>query len=230
MSVSTLDEQARALIASYRADADRYRDRARAVATLLATAAGALAAGLVFSAEGQSLPTAVRLAGYVGIVLLSIAVCLFLSASMYSLRAKSGDGRPSPDTVAGESTQQTIDSSEENVVKVVNAISRRMNFGKFFGLAGLLALILMPPIGAVFPDDQINVSIQITELPPDASETCPAITDNIDGTVARDDLKGIAALIPIEVSSQECGNPEHDSKAVLYLDRSKVIVTVLAES
>ncbi|WP_369745196.1 hypothetical protein [Paenarthrobacter sp. AMU7] len=213
-------ERAYALIASYRADGDRYRDRARSVATLLATLSGALAAGLIFSPVGQGFPEATKYAGYAAILALGISVCFFLSGSMYRLPNQKPDEKaedPKP------SLRDLVDASERNATSVVDAITLRTRLGSGFGIAALLLLMAMGPIAAIYPTPPVPISVQPLESL--AVPTCPNIQGNFDGTASASDLAGTAALIPVSVSREVCGHPSPSGSLTIYLQRTKILIT-----
>ncbi len=206
-------------MASLRADVDRLRDRARSVATLLATAAGALIAGLVFSSVGQALPTSTKVAGYTGVGILAVSVCCFLAASLYRLKP---DENPAP---ANQSVEDVVKASAANAKAAATEISRRTDLGKWLGLVGLFLFFVMLPIGVAYPDARIPVSVQV--LSPDSADgqTCPLTATPIDAHVERADLAGSSTLITLIVPGDRCGE-ESGSEIHLTLERSKTVIAV----
>lgn len=222
MSTDITQEQAIALVASYRTDVDRYRDRARSVATLLATASGALAAGLVFSAVGQAFPAPIRALGYGAICLLAVSVCFFLSASMYSLK-DSDDASP---TASPTSVRSFLDASELQTSALIKSITKRTKWGKSLGLSALFFLLSMAPLSMFLPVERLNVSVQLLGQP-SMLANCPALRDTIEGSVLPADLAGGSVLIPVEVAGEQCGDPSPASPRTLYLQRSEALITAV---
>lgn len=219
MTTEITQEQAVAIVASYRTDVDRYRDRARSVATLLATASGALAAGLVFSNVGQAFPTATKAAGYGGICILAVSVCFFLSASLYSLK----DSEDSDDTFSPRSVLDFVKAFDRQTRDLVRSIRTRTKWGQGLGLGALGLLLLMVPLSIMFPTERLNVSVQMLEQPSGIRD-CPGALADIRGSVSSADLTGTSPLLPVEVAGELCGDPVPAQTRTLYFQRSKVLI------
>jgi len=225
------DDQAAALIASLRSDGDRFRERARAVATLLATAAGALTAGLVFSSVGQSLPWQMKVSAGLGIVLLSISVCFFLSASLYHLREGGAPtATPAPAASPKETVYGWLDSAKAANRALTKEISKRTDRGKWVGMAGLALLIVLLPLGIWLPAERLHVGLQITAQNAQVLQDCPLIQYYVEGEIAKDDLSGSSALVPLKVSDDRCGAHGQSGDRTLYFVRSQVVIVVLGTS
>lgn len=221
------EDQAVALIASMRADGDRFRERARAVATLLATAAGALTAGLVFSSVGEALRWQLKIAGAVGILALTISVCFFLSASLYSVK-EDEPAIPSPATSsANRSVHDYLDSAKTVSRSLTTEISKRTQRGKWWGLAGLIALALMLPLGVFLPEERLHVGLQVTSPDPRALQQCPLFKGYVEGEIAKDDLSGTSTLVPVTISGNQCDASREPGTKTLYFVRSQVVLAVL---
>lgn len=240
------NEQASDLIAFMRGTADRFRERARAVATLAASAAGALTAGLVFSTEGQSFPGIVRFAGIIGIVLLAVSVCFFLSASLYYAR----DPKPARSPAVSPARQGSKQSSSveeapkdpnkpEPVLRLLSAkdkatavrgkISERTEWGKGFGVAGLFFLMLMLPLAVFLPEERSAVSLQMTGQNLTFKQ-CPLISGYLEGEVRRSQLSGSSTFIPIAVPNKSCDGSDEPGMRTVYFVRNQVLITVLGNS
>ena len=211
-----------------RADGDRFRERARAVATLAASAAGALTAGLAFSNEGQSFPTSVKVAGIIGIAFLTISVCFFLSASLYYLRDEQSTPKVNPAAdPAAISIYDRLESAKTASSTLTKAISGRTNYGKWAGLAGLFSLGLMLPLGMFVPEELSHVGIQITSANTPVLRQCPSVKDYVEGDIRTSDLSSASTLVPIVVSNNACDGGSQPGTKTLYLARDQVIITVL---
>lgn len=204
---------------SLRADVDRLRERAKAVANLLATASGALIAGLFFSSQGESLATSTKLIGCIGVGVLILSVCFFLSASIYQSKIPDVPGIV-PDT---RSIEQLIKDVDAAARKTARSIWRRTRAGKIVGLVALALLCLMWPAPLVLPDERIPVSVQLLSPVTDGVRACPLLKAELEGEMKRKDIDGNSAVVAITVSREQCGGA-HDSTQ-LYLERSKLLVS-----
>ncbi|MFE5836725.1 hypothetical protein [Arthrobacter sp. NPDC056493] len=215
----TSEIEAIKLMDSFRADVDRFRERAKAVANLLATASGALIAGLVFSSQGEALPASARILGYLGVGVLAVSVCLFLSASIYQPKI-ADDENNGPDTRPIEQLVQEADAKARNAAR---SISRRTKAGKWSGVAGLLLLCLMLPAGMFVPDESVAVAVQLLNPVPGGLRACPLVKTLVEGEMKRKDMEGDAAIVGVIVSRPQCGGTSEST--LLYLERSKIVIT-----
>lgn len=189
--------------------AERYRDRARSAATLLATAAGALTAGLVFSSIKTDLSATSQCSAYVSWTLFVISSCLYLWASLYS-------------KAVGKGAASTFETS---IVDTIRLITR---WASVIGALAAAALLAVPLLNVLNPDPGVRV---VVELGSDVSKPtdCPAIEKSFKATVVRADLKGASDVVPFKVRAADCGSLEQNASVVVHVDRTKVLIVELQE-
>lgn len=184
--------------------AEKYRDRARSAATLLATAAGALTAGLIFSSSRDNLSGAAQTAAYISWVFFVISSCLYLWASLHSRSRGSGPA----DAVTKE---------------VIDRIRLLTHMGSISGAlaAGSLAAIL--PLDAALPSADKRVIVEMAAEAP-KSVKCLSVSRSFEARVAEKDLRGNSPLIPLKVSNAQCSGAEQgQGEVVIYVDRTKAL-------
>lgn len=217
------EEQATALMISTRADVDRYRDRARSVATLVATATGALTAGLVFTSAGQSFASSTRIAGYVGILLLAVSVCFFLSGSIFRLKSPKGNTAQPP-----KSATEHLKTTTTGATQAVEKISNRINIGSVLATVGLVSLLSMIPLGSFIPDRPKLVTVHFIGSLPERLPACYIEDSVVRGHISLRDLAGSSALVPISVKAV-CDETKSEEDAILYFDRASISLVVIEE-
>lgn len=204
---------------SLRADVDRLRERAKAVANLLATASGALVAGLFFSSQGEALESSTRLTGFMGVGVLILSICLFLSASIYQPKIQN----PTDAAPDARSIEQLIKDVDAAARTTAMTIWERTRAGKIAGLVGLVLLCLMWFAPLAFPDARIPVSVQMLSSVPGGIRACPLLKTELEGEMKRKDVDGSSTVVSITVNREQCGGAYDSTR--LYLERSKILIS-----
>lgn len=206
---------------------EKYRSRARAVATLCAAAAGALAAGLVL-APTESMPDGARIFGLCAVVLLIIATALGVVASSATAYQK-GKNHTVNFLRLLEMWRIQVPASQNSTephqyVKriadaeaVQNGIGRIVDFTLWVAFAAALSIITSLA-WATFADHEAR-TVDIRVHSRQEFVGCPSLDQSFNAVVFESDLEMASSLLPVEVSANECGN---EMGAILYLDRSSV--------
>ncbi len=208
---------------------EKYRSRARAVSTLCAAAAGALAAGLIL-APGEAFPKLAQVLGLIAITLLIVATVFGVAAgSATSYPANEKGLRRVRHTVEvwkirTEPPQDpAVHSTYEDLIKdagvIKRGIGRTLSWGLWFAGLAAMALVASLFIATFFVDSSRLVTIELRTPPNIAS--CPALEQIFKGEVRDRDRGASVTTMPVIVSAADCGNSDG---ATLYLDKSSVTV------
>lgn len=205
---------------------EKYRSRARAISTLCAAAAGALAAGLIL-APAETIPKMAQILGLLCISLLIVATGLSLAASsassyqvdenkckrfFHSLEVWRIRTKPS-------SKRNDYNSYIEDARDIRKGIISTLSWALRAAAAAAIALIASLT-AATFSDDSITkVTIEL-DAPMEVS-SCPQLGQTFEGEVREVDRFSSSTLLPVFVSSSECGSK---SGVNLYLDKSAVAI------
>lgn len=220
MSVEEIEESdAIKLMDSLRADVDKLRERAKAVANLLATASGALIAGLFFSAQGEALALSTKIVGYSGVAVLVSSVCLFLAASIYQSKIENATSA-GPDN---RSIEQMIKDVDEAARRAAGSIWKRTRIGKILGAVGIGLLGLMWFAPLAFPDERVPVLVQMLAPISGGVRACPLLGGELEGMMKRKDLDDNTVVVNITVNREECGAGAGATE--LYLERNRIIIS-----
>lgn len=182
--------------------ADRFRERARSAATLLATAAGALAAGLAFSPAGQSFSLAAQIAGYASLLLMVVGGCFYVAASLHSVQTGTGDR----DVLAS---------------RIVHNIGKLTRLGSLAGILAVVAALSMAPLNILKPDEKTLFTVTPSNETL-FSNACPSIKGSFEGLIQSNTLDNENTLIEVEVNSSICGNSNTNTRTILYIDRRMI--------
>ncbi|WP_166880919.1 hypothetical protein [Salinibacterium sp. ZJ450] len=208
---------------------EKYRSRARAVATLCAAAAGALAAGLIL-APAEAIPKPAQVLGLIAITLLIFATAFSLAASsassyqagdkasanflhaleVWRIRTKSPRDRDLP---------LTYDDLIEDAAAIKNGIIRTLSWGLWSGSFAAIVLVAALIVATFLSDSSRLVTLELETSRDLAS--CPGLGRIFTGEVRDRDRTSSVALLPVIVSAAECGN---SAGATLYLDKSSVAI------
>nr|WP_274636490.1 hypothetical protein [Microbacterium bovistercoris] len=208
---------------------EKYRSRARAVSTLCAAAAGALAAGLILApAEAFSKPA--QILGLIAITLLIVATAFGVAAgSATSYQADEKGLRRFRHTVevwkirTNPPKEPAVPSTYENLIEdagvIKKGISRTLSWGLWS--AGLAAMVLVASlfVATFLVDSSRLVTIELGTRPNIAS--CPDLEQIFKGEVRDRDRVASVTTLPVIVSAAQCGNSDG---ATLYLDKSSVTI------
>ncbi|MFB6610237.1 hypothetical protein ACFCVO_07960 [Agromyces sp. NPDC056379] len=204
---------------------ERYRVRARSVATLVAAAAGALAAGLVISPPA-SWPVLSRLLGVSGIVLLVLATGAFVVASLVHART-SKDQKRHPIRAFFRPWETRYESGLVGDVGVtrtqLDSMLRRiflfMNLGLWAaGLAGL-CIVAGLIFATTFSNEPVAVHVATSGDMP-VIQACEDLPDSFPGHVAREYLLA-SAVVPVTIDGEMCGGTA-SGQLTVYLDRQSI--------
>lgn len=208
---------------------EKYRSRARAVSTLCAAAAGALAAGLIL-APGEALPKPAQFLGLIAITLLIVATAFGVAAgSATSYPADQRGIRRFRHTLevwkirtersrdsAGDPTYEDL-IADAGVIKA--GISRILSWGLWSAGLAATALVASLFIATFLVDSSRLVTIELSTPPNIAS--CPGLEQIFQGEVRDRDRVASVTTLPVIVSAAYCGNSDG---ATLYLDKSSVTI------
>lgn len=218
------EDDAKALMISMRSDVDRYRDRARSAATLLATVTGALAAGLIFSGEARPISASANLMGPITILLLTASVAFFLSGSLYHLK-DSGKTKPKD----AQTVTDIVETINEQANNAASEISKRIRVGGYLASIGVAVLMAMIFLNALLPEKQQHVSVKLLGAFPEGVPSCMTDDTHLDGYVSSAELASTSAFIPVRVKDSNCENADGLRVSVIYLDRSSVLISEIGE-
>lgn len=207
------------LMDSLRADVDKLRERAKAVANLLATASGALIAGLFFSAQGEALALSAKIVGYAGVAVLVSSVCLFLAASIYQSKIDKTTSSSSDDL----SIEQMIKNVDGAAREAAGKIWTRTRAGKILGLVGVVMLCLMWVAPMALPDERVPVVVQVLSPISGGVRACPLLGGEFEGMVKRKDLDSDKTVVNVAVERDKCGAGANETE--LQLERARILVS-----
>jgi hypothetical protein len=208
---------------------EKYRSRARAVSTLCAAAAGALAAGLIL-APADAIPKPAQLLGLIAITLLIVATALGLAAGSASSYQSDEKGLPRlrhtlevwkirtkapQDPAVSQTYKDLIDDA--GVIK--QGISRTLSWGLWSASFAAVVLVASLFVATFLSDSSRLVTIELSTIPEIAS--CPDLGRIFHGEVRDRDRAANVTTLPVVVSSAVCGSSEG---VTLYLDKSSVAI------
>lgn len=208
---------------------EKYRSRARAVSTLCAAAAGALAAGLIL-APAEAIPKPAQVLGLISITLLIVATAFSLAASSASSYQAGGKAsarflhslevwrirtKPPRDRELPPTYEELI----EDAGAIRNGIIRTLSWGLWSASFAATALVASLVVATFLSDSSRLVTLEL-DTPPDLA-SCPGLGQIFTGEVRDRDRTSSATLLAVVVSAAECGN---SNGATLYLDKSVVAI------
>lgn len=208
---------------------EKYRSRARAVATMCAAAAGALAVGLVF-APAEAIPKLAQVLGLIAITLLIVATALSLAASSAS-SYRAGERRSAnllhflevwrirTKSPPDDGSSPTYMNLIEDAGAIKKGIVRTLSWGLWSASFAAIALVGSLIVATFVSDSSRLVTIEL-EASPNFSG-CPSLEQTVKGEIRERDLASSATLLPVTISAEDCGN---SAGATLYLDKSLVAV------
>lgn len=208
---------------------EKYRSRARAVSTLCAAAAGALAAGLIL-APTETIPKSAQLLGLMAVTLLIAATALGLAAGSASSYQGDETGLrrirhavevwkirtvPPQDPSSYPTYENLIDDA--GVIK--KGISRTLSWGLWSASLAAIALVASLSVATFRGDSSRLVTLELSTPPKIAS--CPNLGQIFKGEVRDRDRMANVTTLPVVVSAADCGNSDG---VTLYLDKSSVTI------
>lgn len=210
--------------------AERFRNRARSVATITATGAGALAAGLVLNSPSNfSLFT--RLWGLASIVFLLLATVVFVIASLVHPRTTESNRYRRLRTVIrpwetlyssdGATTEARIlEQSDAVLVRLLKA----MDVGMWLAGIAIISLVVAL-ISASFAVPQ-RYNAELTTGPGQAANpSCPSLPRSFPVHVSKADLDRDSPQLPVTVAARLCGTEREDA-IIIYFERSSIQLTI----
>lgn len=212
---------------------EKYRSRARAVSTLCAAAAGALAAGLIL-APAEAIPKPAQVLGLIAITLLIVATGLSLAASsassyqsdgkalvrfLHSLEAWRIRTNPPRDRTLPPTYEGRIEELIEEAGVIKKGIARTLSLGLWSAFFAATVLVASLFVATFLSDSSKLVTLEL-DAPPDLA-SCPGLGQTFAGEVRDRDRTSSVMLLPVVVSAAECGNTVG---ATLYLDKSLVAI------
>lgn len=210
--------------------AERFRTRARSVATITATGAGALAAGLVLNSSSNfSLFT--KTWGLVSIVFLLVATAVFVVASLVHPRTTDPEQNSWLRTVIrpwetlysadGETTQaRLLEQSDAVLLRILKA----MDVGMWLAGVAILSLVVALVSISVAVPERYNAHVALI-LSKGTNSVCPKLPMSFPALVSKSDLDRDSPLVPVTVAADVCG-AEGGNEAVLYLDRTSIQLSI----
>lgn len=204
---------------------ERLRARARSVASLVATAAGAMVAGLVF-APSISLPESARVSGAFSVLLLLIGTCAFVAASFgyaidASVRSRATKILLSlllfwritrDDNGSGVNSSARVEDAE----KVGSRIRGITDFAACFAGTGVLAFVVT--LGFATFDQGKSVAVTLDD-PSIAKTACRLYQEPFVVTLSRAELEGDSSNVPLRLPAAACGQPED---SVIFVPRAQI--------
>lgn len=208
---------------------EKYRSRARAVSTLCAAAAGALAAGLIL-APVDAIPKPAQLLGLIAITLLIVATALGLAAG--SASSYQGDEKGLPrlrhtlevwkirtEPTRAPSSPPTYADLVKDAGVIQKGISQTLSWGLWSASLAAIALVASLFVATFLSDSSRLVTLELSTPPKIAS--CPALGRIFNGEVRDSDRMANLTMLPVVVSAADCGN---SGGVTLYLDRSSLAI------
>jgi len=223
------DENGRFIAAHMTRAVESHRVRARSLASLVATAAAALVAGIVFSDWGGRLTTVGIFFAVLTLVLLLLAASFLIAGSMYSDSEADdsltplgrvanwfGGGRQ-PDGDAAPDLD--VDALASDSLAVMSRITTRTRIGAVaLALAGA-AFVTTVSI-AWFAPERVSALVTVDEPP----AGCSDIGTEFEGAVVQADLNE-RDLIPVRVVAAECGGkPRGAQEFILLVPATSVVI------
>ncbi|WP_320536654.1 hypothetical protein [Pseudarthrobacter sp. IC2-21] len=210
--------------------AERYRTRARSVATITATGAGALAAGLVLNST-SNFSSFTKLWGLSSIILLLLATVVFVIASLVHSRTATTEKRKwlriflrpwetlySPQADSGESGLLQQSNA------VLTRILKSMDAGMWLAGAAIIALVVALVSISISSPTTLPVELTILKERPQFA-TCPTLPQSFSGTALKADLDRGTTSILVTVAAEICGKAESEEVS-LYLNREKLQIVI----
>ena len=179
---------------------ERSRARSRSMATLAASAAGVVAAGLVFRPESASIGSSAKFSGFIALSFLLISTAAYAWASLYAKK------------ITGK--------SEHSAAKTLTLHIRRISLvGSIAGLGSIVALAVMVAFTIFTEPERIPITVGFEGEP--LSRLCPDLPHEFTGTASLFDLHGSGAYLKVTVDAGACrqGSPR-GSVIDIYLDRA----------
>lgn len=202
MGESTLHNAATNLEAS-----ERYRSRARSMAGVVATGAGAIGAGLIFSNETSRFGPLAVIAGMVTFGLLLTGIVLFSWAALATKRPR-----------ANQSESDVQDALVESIWKRTRAAS-----WVSIGALLFLFLTLLAVVAAPSPDTPIRVTLLVPQQA--LRDACPDIRGSFEATVGPGQLVAADELVSLTIRASDCdASVTGDSKITFALPRALVLL------
>lgn len=208
---------------------EKYRSRARAVSTLCAAAAGALAAGLIL-APAEAIPKPAQLLGLIAITLLIVATALGLAAG--SASSYQGDEKVLPrlrhtlevwkirtNSPPEPSPSPTYADLIEDAGVIKKGISRTLSWGLWSASLAAITLVASLFVATFLSDSSRVVTIELSTPPEIAS--CPNLGQIFNGEVRDRDRMANVTTLPVVVSAAVCGNSDG---VTLFLDKSSLAI------
>ncbi|WP_416404682.1 hypothetical protein [Arthrobacter sp. LFS091] len=200
------------------------------MATITATAAGALAAGLVLNVS-PGLPVPAKILGLASIILLTLSTVVFVIASLVHPRTFT-DGEKSSWRILirpWESVFYVEGSPNEkellNQSKTIRLrIFRLMDSALWIAGGAMFSFIAALVFIAFQEPVKYDASVEIAEGYPRLA-ACPSLPRNFAAIVSKVDLERDIPELPVAISDELCGSKE-GTQLSLYLDRSKITVVV----
>lgn len=209
---------------------ERYRGRARSVATITATAAGALAAGLVLNAT-PGLPGPAKVFGFASMALLIVSTVIFVIASLVHPRTVTPGNRLwwrkvfrlwESSYIADE------EASQSSLLKQSDAILKRilltMDVGLWLAGGAVLALIGALAINATAVPLRYTVDVTIVGDQPGFS-SCKILPRTFKATVSKSDLERDVPELPLTVPGSLCAD-QGSAPTVIFIDRSRITMSM----
>lgn len=189
------------------------RARARSVASLAATGAGAVAAGVTFGSAASHIPPWAHWAAVAAVIALLAGVCFYVAASLYER-----DADPS-----------SADQYETTVREINSTIRRRTGYGSVAAIVAVVCLAATVVITAFQPRNTTVVKISLTARGlASVQEVCPDIAPPIEVTVSDGALTDSSQFISVTIPAGACG--DGDSSTSLFVPRRSVSSAVAVSS
>jgi hypothetical protein len=207
---------------------EKYRSRARAVSTLCAAAAGALAAGVIL-APAEAMPKPAQLLGLIAITLLIVATALGLAAGSASSYRADEKGLPRLQhtlevwKIRTKAEDSDLSPTYADLIKdaevIKQGISRTLSWGLWCASLAAILLVASLFVATLLGDSSRLVTLELS-VPPEIA-SCPDLEQIFNGEVRDRDRMANVTTLPVVVSAAVCGNHEG---VTLYLDKSSVAI------
>jgi hypothetical protein len=213
---------------------ERYRNRAKAVAALAATASGVLAAGLVLNPTLLAYPLHVRLLITLSIVFLLVATCIFVVASV--VRASEGQNksttsakmlrilRPWETVIPPKSNGDSPDADyRSSIHQVQRHIARTTNVGLWMATFGVL--LLVASLAALLPASQETQTYSAQAAEGSAlSVVCGALPNSFPVSIRSLDYRSEQETLRVVIRRSDCLSASESGNITLFVNRADLLL------
>jgi multisubunit Na+/H+ antiporter MnhG subunit len=184
---------------------EMYRTRAQGAASHATTAAGAIAAGVIFGAQDK-LGELQRYAAAGAVLLLLTSIVAYVVASQHS-----------------RDDEVNKEDFSKSVKHLASTIRKWTRWGAYLSLAGAALIVIMVIDMAVSPEEKrvdIRVALSVDGLQ-NMRSVCPNLTSNFPAEIDESALSSSAPLIKVVVRGSLCDKAA--GSTTIYIARQSVL-------